>query len=306
MRSPWLLLTPLAALPFVTSPAGAVDVLSSCCVIAPAEDIHGDPHEHGEPILAPAEISRRDERTLEAAAEVPVPAEAPLVNAIGIPLDAQRGVSEPERVRIVEPPPLRVDPNGPPTPAGLIPLPPCCRIVGEGHPPDPHEEGPPLLVGAKVRSPGERALETAVELPIPAKSPLVSAIGIPLDAQRGVSEPVYRPAIVGSHSTQPDVEGPPCCTRRSDERAPVDAPWRWLRTLEATAEVVVPVLLMLLAIGFRVLWRRRRPVRLEDQPTSPRRFPDELPLPDMAPIPVVEPEVALAKARRKGRELEPA
>jgi hypothetical protein len=304
MRSPWLLLAPLTASLFLISSSNAA-ILPPCCVIPPPEpDDHADRHPEEAPReRVPATVTNRDaERLLEIAVELPVPAKAPLVNAIGIPLDAPRGVSEPEHVVPVELSTSPVDPNA------VLELdsddhgPPCCQIAGEPHEPDPDEIRTPDLIGADVTPPDERALEAATELPVPAKVPLVNAIGIPFDAPRGISDPEFRPVIARG---QPEIDYSPCCSRQPNERAPVDAPWRWLRTLEAYAEVVVPIFLFLMAIGFWIVWRRRRPAQLESQPPSPRWFPVRPLRPEIAPLPVPEPEVAQARARREGRELEP-
>ena len=70
----------------------------SCCQTE-GETHPPDRHpEEATPILVPAKIRDRDGRALEAAAEVPIPAEVPLVDAIGIPLEERPGVSEPEFV----------------------------------------------------------------------------------------------------------------------------------------------------------------------------------------------------------------
>ncbi|MEA2885152.1 MAG: hypothetical protein QOH32_4408 [Bradyrhizobium sp.] len=305
MRLSHLLLAPLAAPLFFASPATA-GFAPPCCQRA-GETHSPDPHRQDGQFLTPAEVRRLAERALETSAEAPLERETPLLNAIGIPLDfvgeERRGVSEPE---IVEPSASRTDPNGPRAPVDLIPTPPCCQIVGELHEPDPrNSEDTPVPVGARVKSREDRALETAVELPIPAQEPRVEAIGLPLDAERGVSEPAHRTVEVGDHH----IDLPGCCTTRREDRPPVTAgaPWTSLRALKADAEVALPVVLLLLAaIGFWFAIRRRRPqLELEPLPTA-RPTPDELPLPDGAPVPVPEPELALARARQHERELEPA
>ncbi|MEA3000844.1 MAG: hypothetical protein QOK17_2677 [Sphingomonadales bacterium] len=306
MRLSHLLLAPLAAPLFFISPAAAFDFAPPCCQRA-GETHSPDPHRQEGQFLTPAEVRRLAERALEASAEAPVERETPLLNAIGIPLDffgdERRGVSEPE---IVEPSASRTDPNGPRAPADLISTPPCCQVPGELHDPDPrNSEDTPVPIGARVKSREDRALEAAVELPIPAQEPRVEAIGLPLDAERGVSEPTHRTVEVGDHH----IDLPGCCTTRREDRPPVtvDAPWASLRNLKADAEVGVPVILLLLAaIGFWFAIRRRRP-RLELEPLPVTRpMPDELPLPDMAPVPIAEPEVVLARARQEEHELEPA
>jgi hypothetical protein len=105
MRRTCLLLATVAAPLLFTGPAAAVDVVSACCVLAPGESHPPDRHPKEEKLprsLVPAEVTRPNERALEASAEAPIEREWPLVKAIGVPLDADRGVSE--RVRIVEPP----------------------------------------------------------------------------------------------------------------------------------------------------------------------------------------------------------
>jgi hypothetical protein len=276
---------------------------SPCCQ-AGAEGHPPDPHDTT-PILVPAEVKWRDELALEATAEAPIVREAPVANAIGVPLDAERGVSEPERVRL-EGASLPADKIAP----GSVDFPGCCQPLSaeapHGDPRHP-EEVPPVLLAAKVKNRDkDRPLEMATVLPIPAEAPLVQAIGIPLDAKRGVSDPVHRPVTAQAHFDN----GPDCCTaiRRRHGRPPVtvDGPWSWLRSMEANAEVVVPVLLLIVAIGSWLTIRRRRPrLDLEPLPVS-RPMPDELPLPDAAPVPIAEPEVVLARARAEERELEPA
>lgn len=236
MRS-LLLLVGLLAVPSLSSPARA-GILPSCCVSEgethPAEP--PDPRNPA-PILVPAEVRRPEERALMAGAEAPIKEEAPLANAVAIPVD---------ELRVVVPTtPEPIIANYPEAPDFDLDLPPCCRVEGESHPPDRDEkDAPPILVGAKVKSPDERALETGAELPIPVEVPRVDAIGIPLLAQRGVSEPVYRPA-------------------------PVDAVGSWLSNLEGRAGPIAMVLLLLLATLW-IRWPLRRPKRLEDQ-RSPQR-----------------------------------
>jgi hypothetical protein len=149
-----------------------------------------------------------------------------------------------------------------------IELPPCCHIVGEAHPDRHPEEAPPILVGAKVTNRDERGLEAAVELPFPAEAGLVDAIGIPMTAQRGVSQPSHRPVSAA---------------------------------LKAWAELAAPVLLLLLAIASWRRWRRRS--RALEDPTAPQpRLPDVLMRLVETPVPVLEPITAPAKER----ELEPS
>lgn len=275
-----LLLAPLAAPLIFSSPAEAA-ILPPCCVSEGAsKPPHADPHEG--PINVGAKVKRPDERALEATAEAPITADAPLVNAIGIPLDEEerRGVSEPEHVtagvRIVTPPPPLA-----PNPDIEIDLPPCCRAEAHSKPPHP-ENPPPVLVAAKVKSPDERALQAAAEAPVAAEAPPVNAIGIPLSAQRGVSEPAMSPAPVTKAA---DVDNH-------------DASWRWLDPLRANAAVAM-ALLLVMAVGFMLSARRRkpRPEPFLSLTGSPR--PD-------APAPQFEPEVAHAKARHAERERESA
>jgi hypothetical protein len=256
------------------------------------------------PSLVPAEVKRPAERALEATTEAPVSTEAPLVNAIGVPLDAERGVSEPERVRIVEPPLVGADPSRPRVPDVESPFTvPCCGATPE----HPHLDPPHLLTGVKAISRDESALEASAQAATPVETPPVNAIGIPLEERPGVSDPVYVP-VRASQLPAPDVLSP-CCTvsRRRDNPAPVtvDAPWRRLDAHRANAKVIVTVLVLLLAIGFWLSRRRRKP-RLEQEPFPKRRplQPDELPRPDVAPLPQPEPEVAAAIARATEAEQE--
>ncbi|HEX8238255.1 MAG TPA: hypothetical protein VF574_00770 [Allosphingosinicella sp.] len=287
-----LFLAPLAAPLFFSSPAEAIAVLPPCCVReGEVEPPHADPE------TAPPSVSARvrssDERALEGSAEAPLVTGAPLVNAIGIPLDEEerRGVSDPEFV------PAGIDDHSDV---------PCCQTEGETHPPDrdPNEE-PPVLITAKVKSPDERALKAAAEAQIQTARKLVDAIGIPLTSERGVSEPAHVPIVAATPDNPIDLPG--CCTStRVREPTPVtvDAPWAWLRAMQAWAEAVIPVLFILMAIGFLLRHHRRRlQMELEPLPVT-RPLPDEPPLPDAAPVPMLEPEVVKAKAR--ARELEAA
>lgn len=296
MRSPWLFLAPLAAPLLFISPAEAA-ILPACCVTE-GETHPGDPPhpENPSPFFAGAKVRNPEERALEATAEAPIPVEAPLADAIGIPVEepteAVEPVREPERVRIVEPPPLRVDADARPMPDGLIYGPPCCQVEGETHPPDPRdpEDTPPFLVGAKVRSGDERALKAAGEVQIPAQAPRVDAIGIPLEERPGVSEPAHVPVSAGN-------------------RPAFVAPGRWLRAMQANAELITALFVILLAIGFWLLRRRRWP-RLEPEPfavpvTRPP-LPETLLASNAAPATLFEPVTAPAVKAAPERELEPA
>ena len=249
----------------------------------------GDPEQDLPRFLVPAEIRRHEERALEAAAEAPIPVEFPLVDAIGIPLEERPGVSEPAFVPapvwIVDQPSVPVDAVVPGVPLGPIPGPPCCQDLTEMHPPDAREpeEPPPVLVGAKVKSRDERALEAAAEAPIPAEVPLVEVIGIPLEERPGVSKPEIVPASTGDRPA-------------------------WLSVMKANAELIIALFVMLLAIGF-LLSRRRRPRReLEAAPVPARRppLPYELLRPLTMPVPLFEPVTAPPVEAVPARELEPA
>lgn len=306
-----LLLAPLAAPLFFASPAEAA-IGPPCC--QPEAETHPpDPHREPGPIFVAAKVQRPEERALEATAEAPVTADAPLVDAIGIPLEPvgeeRRGVSEPAVVPV---PMLASELQALQEDIGVN-GPPCCQVEAEEAHPDPKTPAP-ILVSAKVRNREERALEAAAEAQIQTAIQLVNAIGIPLDAERGVSEPAHVPVVAAKPPPFDDLSG--CCTvpeaDNPDDRAPitVDAPWAWLRAMRAKAEIVVLALLLVLANGLLRRWPRRR-VLLEDQPAPPTRpLPDELPQgkrqADIAPLPQPEPEVARAKAREAERELEPA
>ena len=135
----------------------------------------------------------------------------------------------------------------------------------------------------------------------------MNSIGVPLSAQRGVSEPARVPAVAAERQMPQgaEIDGPACCTPRDRERQTVDAPWQWLDALRASAETVVLAFLLAVAIGFWLPQRRRRKPRLELEPIpSLRPLPDELPQPDAVPVPQFEPEVVHAKARLAERELE--
>ena len=295
MRSPWLLLAPLAAPLLFISPVEAADILAPCCVI-PGETNPGDPPhlENPSPILVPHEVTRPDERALEATAEAPIPVEVPLADAIGFPLErppeAAVPVPEPVRARIVEPPPMPVDPGGPTAPAGLIFLPPCCQVAGETHPPDyDPEDTSPILVGAEVRRGYDRALEAAAEVAIPAQAPRVDAIGIPLGERPGVSEPAH-------------------VTFSSGNRPALVAPAPWLRAMQASADLIIALFVILLAIGFGPLGRRGRRLKLEPLTVPAFRppLPDALLAPGPAPVPLFEPVMTPAIKAAPQRELEPA
>jgi len=94
-------------------------------------------------------------------------------------------------------------------PAVAAVLPPCCVSDDDGR-----RKTPPL-VGARVRSPDERALEATAEAPITADVPVVNAIGIPLypleEDRRGVSEPERVPAIAEAEIQGEEIDLPPCC-----------------------------------------------------------------------------------------------
>ncbi|HEX8192043.1 MAG TPA: hypothetical protein VF552_04020 [Allosphingosinicella sp.] len=281
----------MAATIFFLNPAEA-EVLPACCVSAGGET-HGPDPRHSPHLLVPGEVRRPEERALEASAEAPVTRETPLVNAIGIPLNAERGVSEPERVAVEHARPLQFDADGRPLPDVMLP---CCHLVqGETHSPDPRDERAPVLLTAEVRKRDEPALEAAVELPVLTEAPLVNAIGVPLEVRPGVSDPASRPAPV---LQGPEIDGPPCCMAREREPTPVPPSRRWLRNAEENAEIVIALLTVLLAIGFWMVWRRRPELVIEAIPlTYP--VPDELPHPGTTPVPQLEPEVAAAMAKAR-------
>lgn len=269
MRS-LLLLVGLLAVLSLSSPARA-GILPSCCVSEgethPAEP--PDPR-NPVPILVPAEVRRPEERALMAGAEAPIEEDVPLANAVAIPVD------EPRVVVPTTPEPIIA--AYPEAPDFDLELPPCCQVEGESHPPDRDEEdATPILVGAKVKSPDERALEAGAELPIPVEVRRVDAIGISLLAQRGVSEPDYRPALV-------------------------DAVRSWLSNLEGRTMPIAMALLLLLAILW-IRWPLRRPKRLEDQPSPPRpHYSGELLLHNLVSARSFKP----TSEPTEERELEPA
>lgn len=246
----------IAAVPVADDSHGA-----PCCQVE-GEAHPPDPHTRG-PILVPAEVSRRDERALTAGAEAPVEEEAPVADAIALPEEEPRFA-----VPTAPDPTIAADQTAPDLD---IETPPCCRAASETEPPDPHSKDTPVLIGAEVKDRDERALEAAVELSIPVEIPLVNAIGIPLDAPRGVSEPDYRPT-------------------------PVEAAGTWLPSLEGRAALIV-VAILLLAICLRRS-TRRRPDRLENQPLpkSPR-YPFELLHPEIVRAPPLKPVRSPAKVR---------
>ena len=147
MRSLFLpfpfLLAPLAVPLMLSGPAEA-QVGPSCCVTETEHHPGEPPHPKTPlPYLLGAKVRSPAERALEASAEAPITADTLLMNAIGIPLDEEerRGVSEPVRVQIVQPPASRVDPNGPRAPATDNPnTSPCCQTEGKSHPPDRHPQ----------------------------------------------------------------------------------------------------------------------------------------------------------------------
>ncbi|MBV9929720.1 MAG: hypothetical protein JO013_02095 [Alphaproteobacteria bacterium] len=303
MRSPCLYVATAAAALLCAGPSSAVDVAAACCVLAPGEHYPSERHPEKEdlpPGLLPAPVMPPRERALQASAEAPIERERPLVDAIGIPLDSERGVSKPV---IVEPPASRTDPNAPRVPETDSPFTsPCCQAGAEGHPPDPHDTNP--LVMARVKQQQDRALSETVEAPGAREAPLVNAIGVPLDALRGVSEPEHRPPVTAAHSDH----RPDCCTADRGDRRPtlVDASWRWRRGIEIRAATAAAALLTLLMIAVWLTLRRRRPRPAPEAGPVTRALPDALPLPASPTVPVPEPEVARARARRKQRERETA
>jgi hypothetical protein len=195
MRSPWVVLAPLAPVLLFTGPAKAVDFLPPCCVVRnqtrPDDPHHGDTRDfESEPRhLETVTVERPQERALEAAAEAQIPVDAPLANAIGIPMEPRgTGVPErePERAGLGEGQLSRSDIEGPP----------CCQTVGETYPPDPGEtdDPAPFFIAAEIRGAYDRVLQAAVEAPIPAQPPRVDAIRVPLARGLGVSEPAHTPA----------------------------------------------------------------------------------------------------------------
>lgn len=272
---------------FFISPAEA-QTFPPCCTEAGTPPADGDPEQDRPPFLVPAEVRRPEERALEATAEAPIPVEVPLVDAIGVPLEERPGVSEPEfvpaRLRIVEPPPVPVDAVVPAAPLGAIIGPPCCQLLSEPHPPDAREpeQAPLVPIGAEVRKRDERALETAAEAPLPVETPLVDAVGIPLEERPGVSEPEFVPA------------------RASDRPARQ-------RAIRANDQLILAVLAILLAIGFGLSrCRRRPPLELEPiaDPVSRPPLPDALTRLLAAPAPL-EPVTPKADRAAPAREVEP-
>jgi hypothetical protein len=261
---------PLAASLFFAAPAQSEQVGPPCC------QRNGETHPpdpHSDPILLLAEVERLDERSLTAGAEVPIIREAPLVRAIGVPLEATRGVSEPEYVGVT------VESAEPPAPDVM---PPCCQVVSDTEPPHGHPKEPPLLIVAKVKHRQERTLAATAEAPVAPDVPLVHAIGIPLTPERVVSDP--------------------------KRRAPVEARWQWVSGIQPQTSTAVAVFLLLLAIGCCLAIRRPRSrprFEREPPPMTPPGL-NEFPVPGIASAPVPEPELALARARRKNREREPA
>lgn len=255
MRSLLLALGLLAAPLSFVSPSAA-QTIPPCCQPEGEAQHPPDPHNRG-PIFVPAEVRRPNERTLTASAEASVEEEAPLANAVSLPVDEPRVV-----VPITREPIIATDQEAPDFD---LELPPCCRVEGETHPPDLHKENAsPILVGAKVKSPDERALEAGAEVPILVEVPQVAAIGIPLEARRGLSEPVYRPA-------------------------PVDAIGSWLSTPEGRAALIAMALLLMLATVW-IRWLRRRPKRPEGPPSPPSPFySGELLLHNLASVPSFKP-----------------
>jgi hypothetical protein len=108
------------------------------------------------------------------------------VDAIGIPLEKRRGVSEPDfrpvTAEITVPASIAqgrgVDDHGAP----------CCTTPEAD---DPDE--PPFFVGAKVRNRQEHAAVTAAEVPVPVNAPRAAAIAMPLDERPAVREPARVP-----------------------------------------------------------------------------------------------------------------
>lgn len=267
---------------------GLID-LSGCCR---AEGETHPPHPHPEkdqpPVLIGAKVKNREkERLLEMAAEAPIPSEAELVKAIGVPLypadEERRGVSEPAFASGI-------------AGADLIPLPGCCQVEAEGE--HPHPDNPPPFVAAKVKNrEKERLLAMAAEAQIRTAAQLVQAIGVPLypadEERRGVSEPASRPAVTARRPAPDD--RPDCCgaagQRDRGNPASVDAP---------------AILAILVAIGLWLLARRRRSRMQPEPPSQPRPLRGLPTRPDAAPIPRPEPEVARARARAQARKLESA
>lgn len=244
---------------FAFASPGQAQVLPPCCVSEGEIDGHPpDPHT-GAPVLLPAEVTRRDERALSTSAEAPVEQEAPLADAVANPRDLPLIIVPPIREPIIATDQQGLDDH----------LPPCCQIVGEVHPPDPDQTNkPPVLVGAEVKKRDERSLKAAVKLSIPVETPLVNAIGIPLTAPRGISDPIHRPA-------------------------PADVAGSWLNTIEDRIALLGAVLALLLGI-VGIGWWRLRPERVADNPSLQRPcFSGERLLHNLAasprPAPVSEP-----------------
>lgn len=282
-----LLLAPLAAPTLFTSPVEAA-ILPSCCVAEGGSRPDDRDPEEEPPLLVGAKVRSPEERDLEASAEAPITADAPTVNAIGIPLypveEDRRGVSEPERVTV---PILAATPSLPQGEDLDIETTPCCQPAIE------REDPPKVPVGAKVTNPDERALQTAAEAQIEKATQLVKAIGIPLypldEDRRGISEPRRTPAE--------DADETP---------ATADGLGRWLDAVRANAEAILLALLLAVAISFAISARRRRS-RSDREPFPwPRPMPGEPSRRDTAFVPRFEPEVVRAKARQAEREQQPA
>ena len=172
----------------------------------------------------------------------------------------------------------------------------------------------------RVPVPVSNAIVPERPVPVPTPPPTINQIvPVAVDTQRAASSPPRaQQPLTDPHATPaPTTESPfvpTCCQSERDSDHHDHHPTLVARPVEprrhmamiTKAEVAAAALLILLAIGLWIPRPRRRRERVEDRPTPPREFPDELPLPDASPLPLAEPEVVFAKSRRKGREFEPA
>jgi hypothetical protein len=117
-----------------------------------------DHHPEESPTFVSAKVKNREkEKLLALAAELPIPNEAPRIDAIGIPLEERPGVSEPAHV------PAGVSAQGP-----EIDGPSCCTARDD-------DERLPVWANAPHRL--LRGMEENVEVAVPV-SVLLLAIGI--------------------------------------------------------------------------------------------------------------------------------
>lgn len=211
MRAVSLLLAPLAAPLFFASPADSA-FLAPCCGTEGSVEPEDAP-----PILVGAKVRRPDELALEANAEEPRPKQAPLADAVAVP-DKDEALP-----RIIVPPtpiPVVADDDAAPNRDFDNPnTEPCCGA--EAEPEDP----PPVLVGANVTSPDERALEAAAEAPVPDEIPLADAIGETLNELPELPEPGRQNApIIAEGNRAPESGGfddlSDCCQTEGETHPP--------------------------------------------------------------------------------------